>query len=155
MKQKSGRRRLQAPRITTAEPQLLRVLLLEDDDDTRDVLELLLCPEEGFTVETCGDVTTCVEWLAQAARESHPFDVLLLDLLLPDGHSGAEVLEICQAQPHLRLPPVVVCTALSTSHIAPYRPILEACHASIVGKPFDADALMAELRSAARRAGQS
>ncbi len=126
----------------------VRVLLLEDDGDTREVLQLLLCAEEGFHLETSADVSTCLDRLQSAAAEGRAYDVLLLDLLLPDGRSGAEVIEAAQARHDTPLPAVVVCTALAESHVQTYRPLLDAVGARVVGKPFDADALMDALRQA-------
>ena len=128
--------------------RVVRVLLLEDDVDTREVLQLLLCEEEGFHLETSADVSTCLARLRSAAADGYPYDVLLLDLLLPDGRSGAEVIEAAQSRHDTPLPAVVVCTALAESHVQMYRPLLDACGARVVGKPFDADTLIDALRQA-------
>jgi DNA-binding response OmpR family regulator len=129
----------------------LRVLALEDDGDTCEVLALLLSHEEGFDLHTCGDVATCLEQLRAAERAGRPYHVLMLDLLLRDGQSGAEVIRTAETTHCPELPPVVVCTALSDNLLQRDRPVLDACGASIISKPFDADALIDELRLAARR----
>lgn len=129
----------------------VRVLVLEDDADTRDVLALLLNEEEGFEVETCDSVASCLALLRATPHHhtSRSFDVLLLDLLLPDGHNGTEVIEAARADPRVLLPPIVVCTALSGSYLATFRTVLEGSGARIVDKPFDVDALISTLRTAA------
>jgi CheY-like chemotaxis protein len=133
---------------------LVRVLMLEDDADTREVLGLLLCAEEGFVLEAYADVDACLERLAEAERGGSSYDVLLLDILLPNGRSGIEVLEFYRARPQLRLPPVVVCSAVSPSDLAHHRPVIEATGAVVVPKPFDAGDLIATLRAAAQRGHQ-
>ncbi|GAC1447826.1 MAG: hypothetical protein PVSMB4_04020 [Ktedonobacterales bacterium] len=129
----------------------MRVLVLEDDADTRDVLALLLTEEEGFEVETCDSVASCLARLRATPHHnaSRSFDVLLLDLLLPEGHNGTEVIEAARADSRVLLPPVVVCTALSGSYLAAFRTVLEGTGARIVDKPFDVDALISALRTAA------
>jgi two-component system, sensor histidine kinase and response regulator len=127
---------------------VVRVLLLEDDVDTREVLQLLLCEDEGFHLETSADVSTCLDRIRSAAAAGHAYDVLLLDLLLPDGRSGAEVIEAAQSSNDTPLPAVVVCTALAESHVQMYRPLLDSCGARVIGKPFDADTLIDALRQA-------
>lgn len=71
----------------------LRVLVVEDDPDIREILSLVLS-SEGFIVEVVADVVSCIEQL-HATYENEmvlPFDVLLLDLVLQGGHLGTEVL---------------------------------------------------------------
>lgn len=131
----------------------LRVLVLEDDADTREALGLFLCAEEGFEMEACGAVAECLGRLRAVAAGGVPsFDVLLLDLLLLDGHVGTEVIDAARADPAVGLPPVVVCTAVAPAWLASYLPVLEACGARIISKPFNMDALQSELRAAAARA---
>jgi CheY-like chemotaxis protein len=131
---------------TSGFERIIRVLVLDDDKDTCDVLMMLLSAEEGFACETSTDVATCLKRLREAAA---PFDVLLLDLLLPDGHSGLEVVEAARADPSLHLPPIVACTALGDALLGAYRSTLDASGARMITKPFDSETLLAELRAAA------
>jgi CheY-like chemotaxis protein len=106
-----------ATRAADPPPAPLRVLLLDDDADTCEAFESLLCPEDGFEMRTTGTVHACVEWLRLASATGRPYDVLLLDLALPGGHWGTEVLEAAQHDPEMSLPAVVVCTALSGAYL--------------------------------------
>ena len=63
----------------------LRLLVVDDEEVIRDVLETLLA-REGYEVTTAADGTEAI-----AVFETEPFDVVLLDLMLPD-RSGLEVL---------------------------------------------------------------
>jgi len=158
-----------APELLPAGKELpirvIRVLILEDDPDMAESLSLVLSLDEGFAVEIVHDVATCLERLqastALSARSDmgqghlhvHPFDVLLLDLLLGAGHVGTEVLGAAAAGaiPQLDMPPVVVCTGLSRAYLAAREPTLRlaANNIRVLLKPFDIDTLMTELRVAA------
>ena len=143
--------------------RVIRVLILEDDPDMAESLSLVLSLDESFAVEIVHDVATCLERLqastALSARSDmgqghlhvHPFDVLLLDMLLGAGHVGTEVLGAAVAIPHLDMPPVVVCTGLSRAYLAAREPMLRlaANNIRVLLKPFDIDTLMTELRVAA------
>lgn len=130
----------------------IRVLALEDDPDIRDLLSVVLSVNEGFAVEIVDDVAGCLKQLhaSVATEDPAPFDVLLLDLALRDGHLGTEVLRAA-AQPEVqwRLPPVVVCTGHSAAYLASHAPEIAASKARVLPKPFDIDDLAAELRMVA------
>ena len=144
-------RQPQPPQSPPRERRALRVLVLDDDLDTREVLKLILCLEEGFEMVDCADTESCLEELRAATCGETPlFDVLLLDLLLPGGHAGTEILAACDSgcadAPHL--PPVVACTALSDAALTPYRSLLDRHGAQIIRKPFGIDTVLAALRAA-------
>ena len=66
---------------------MIRILLLEDDASLIDGLEYAL-GKNGFDVETVRTVRGAMACL----RQSAPYDLLLLDVTLPDG-TGFEVCE--------------------------------------------------------------
>ena len=71
---------------------LLRVLVVEDDTTVRDLLCASIEAESGLQLCAALDcVTDAIAWLS-----SHPLDILLTDLGLPDG-SGIEVISACAA----------------------------------------------------------
>ncbi len=83
----------------------LRLLIVDDEEVIRDVLETLLS-REGYDVTTTANATE-----ALAAFEADPQDVVLLDLMLPD-RPGLEVLrEIRRRDPDAV---VVIVTAYSS-----------------------------------------
>ena len=69
---------------------MTRILLVEDDDTIARGLRYAL-EQEGYAIATAGTVAAA----AAALRETPDFDLLLIDLGLPDG-SGFEV---CRAAP--------------------------------------------------------
>ncbi len=146
----------------------LRVLILEDDLPLQEAFSFLFSSEEGFEMECVSDLTMCLERLRATNSTSAwsdsgsssqrlpqlPFDVLLLDVRLQDGHLGTEVFATAQQEPGLYLPPIVICTALPDRALAA---VLKDCAVSlltydmrVVHKPFDIDTLTTEVHSAAR-----
>ncbi len=145
-----------AESLLDGERRLIRVLILEDDPDAAEAFTLVLSLDEGFAIDIVRDVPTCLDHLQASSvlmdsGHSHPFDVLLLDMLLRAGHRGTEVIEAAATIPHLNLPPVIVCTALSRAALKAYAPGLNVNTIRILFKPFDIDDLMAEVRAAANR----
>jgi len=77
-----------APTVSTARAarEKLRMLLLEDHDDTARALSRLL-ENRGYKVKTVSTVAS-----AKAAAKDNEFDILLCDLGLPDG-TGVDFIE--------------------------------------------------------------
>jgi CheY-like chemotaxis protein len=66
-------------------PPMLRVLLVEDNPDSREAISRLL-RGEGFAIETARDIRSAME-----LASSREFDVLVSDIGLPDG-SGLDLM---------------------------------------------------------------
>jgi DNA-binding response OmpR family regulator len=79
------------------------VLIVEDDDATRDAMARLLA-REGYLVLTAATGHDAVGLLDSAAA---PVDVLLLDVRLPDVNGTELCARLREAYPDL---PVVICT---------------------------------------------
>jgi CheY-like chemotaxis protein len=132
----------------------IRVLILEDDPDTALALSLVLSLDGAFAADVVHNVATCLERVRASTAmanggQPHPYDVLLLDVVLEAGHLGTEVLAAAAVDPQLDLPPVLVCTALSGTYLATRAPEVAAHNSRVLLKPFDIDTLTAELRAAA------
>lgn len=93
---------LRAPAV--ASPQPPRVLIVEDDEDSRYVYTLIL-EANGFEVVTA---TSGVEGLA-LARETHP-DAILMDVSIPET-DGWTVTETLKGDAATRPIPIIVITA--------------------------------------------
>ncbi|MES2717636.1 MAG: response regulator transcription factor [Pseudomonadota bacterium] len=125
----------------------MRVLVLEDD---RRIAEGLVAHlgRQGHAVDTAA--TLAAGWAALCAE---PFDLLLLDLGLPDG-DGASLLARLRAAPAGALPdahtPVLVMTA--RDQVAARIGALDQGADDYVTKPFDPDELAARMRALRRRA---
>jgi len=82
-----------------------RVLVADDSQANRDVLVSYLT-REGHYVEAVGDGLAAV-----SAVLEQPFDVVLLDMIMP-GMNGDEVLKVIKGEPRLRSLPVIMISAL-------------------------------------------
>lgn len=107
-----------------------RVLVVEDDDDLRETLNVILS-DEGFDVLEAAHGGEALDALASDGRT----DVILLDLLMPV-LDGWATLEALRANPSLAHLPVIVCTS------APER---APAGVPVLSKPLDLDALLAAI----------
>ncbi len=116
------------------------VLVVDDEAEIRESLETLL-QLEGYTVTTAA---TGHEGLAQIGERA--FDVVLLDLALPD-KSGMDVLtEIRLANPQQA---VIMVTAYGTVENAVRA--MQAGATNFIQKPWDNEKLLADVRAAIAR----
>ena len=118
----------------------MRILVVEDDPMLFDGL-LVGLGLAGFTVDA---VASCEE--AFAALQTHSYDAVVLDLMLPDG-SGLDILASLRRRKDVT--PVVLLTA--RDQVSDRIAGLDAGADDYVGKPFDLDELAARVRAAARR----
>ena len=116
-----------------------RVLVVDDEPQIVRGLKVIL-RTDGYEVETAA---TQAE--ATAALAARPPDVVLLDLVLPDG-SGVE---ICRALRGWSRIPVVVLSAVGDEREKVRA--LDAGADDYITKPFNADELLARLRAVLRR----
>ncbi len=125
----------------------MRVLVVEDDPGIAAGLQAHL-QAQGWAVDVVGALAP-----AWAALLAEPFDLLLLDLGLPDG-DGQDLLRRLRGHPPGRRPgnamPVLIMTARDqvTSRITG----LDLGADDYLTKPFDADELAARMRALQRRA---
>ncbi|MCW5966409.1 MAG: sigma-54-dependent Fis family transcriptional regulator [Bryobacterales bacterium] len=115
-------------------PKNARILVIDDEPDVREMLEFLL-EEEGFAVDTAPDATAGLAKLA--ARD---YDLLLLDLMLPD-MSGMDVLKRIRKED--RELPVCMVTAHGSTSVAVEA--LKGGANDYFSKPFDNQKLILEI----------
>ena len=117
-----------------------RILLVEDDRETRRLVESLLS-EEGYVVDAVGRLTS-----ASAAARTAIYDAVVLDLGLPDGDG----IELCREWRSAGMAtPILVVTA--RADVASRVRGLDAGADDYVGKPFAVAELRARLRAVMRR----
>ncbi len=111
------------------------ILVVEDDNDWRELLELVFT-HEGFHVRAAAEGTEALRLLSEESP-----DIIVLDLMLP-WVNGIEVLARVRQQPHLAAMPVVVTTATATSafDLRSFAPV------HVMHKPVDVPSLLAVTR---------
>ncbi len=118
-----------------------QILVVDDEVDIREGLEMLLV-SEGYGVETAHNGTEGIQKM-----ESHGYDLVLLDLMMPD-RSGMEVLE--EVRTRDRETPIFMITAYGSVEAAVNALKLGAN--DYFSKPWDNEKLIIEIdRMIARR----
>jgi len=118
------------------------VLLMDDEDSVREFMEAILA-ELGFTVDSAGDDKSTIDLFRKAVKNGNHYDLVILDLTIPGGKGGKEVLEDLMA-----IDSGVVALAYSGYADDPVIsfPTGYGFKASF-SKPFDLDKLMAVISS--------
>jgi signal transduction histidine kinase/ActR/RegA family two-component response regulator len=112
------------------------VLLVEDEEGVRRASERIL-RQAGFDVVAASDGPE-----ALALFEAHPVDVLVTDVVMPGGLSGADLAERLRLlRPDL---PVVFTSGYGRDHLAHRGPLLSGTQ--LLRKPFPADTLVDVVR---------
>ena len=120
----------------------LRVLLVDDEADTREVLRVLL-EVQGATVTTASSAGEALELLRR-----HPTDVLLADIGMPeqDGYALIEAIRALSTSEAI-IPAIAVTAYVSSRDRAR---AFKAGYGWHVAKPVDPDQLIAVISAAAR-----
>ena len=106
------------------------ILIIDDEDDIRDVAQVALETVGGWQVSTASNGP---EGLTQMAAD--PPDAVLLDVMMPD-MDGLEVLRRIQANPTIQSIPVILMTAKTQA--ADQQRFLAMGVTAIITKPFKA-----------------
>jgi two-component system, OmpR family, response regulator MtrA len=116
-----------------------KILFVEDDRDIREIVAHGL-ENTGFSVVTEGDGRQALVWFRR-----EPFDVVILDIMLPSLNG----LEICRRVRRESPVPIIMLTArIDTTDVIAG---LEAGADDYVTKPFEIEELIARLRAILRR----
>jgi DNA-binding NtrC family response regulator len=116
------------------------VLIIDDEAEIRESLQTLL-EMEGYDVETAA---TGMQGLSRIGQR--PFDLVLLDLALPD-RNGMDILADAHAQD--RGLSVIMITAYGTVENAVKA--MQSGAANFIQKPWDNEKLLADVRAAVAR----
>jgi twitching motility two-component system response regulator PilG len=112
------------------------ILIVEDDDGLRDVLEIVL-REEGFQVELCPDGQVAMDTLTADKNRGKLPTMIILDLNMPVV-DGWQVSKWLDADPVLGKIPVIVTSATEQQGEA-----AKALHAdAYLVKPFSTDEIL-------------
>ena len=119
-----------------------RILIVDDEQSLLEFLQLLF-REEGYEVQCANSVESARQTIAE-----NSFDLVLSDILMPDGN-GLELLrEIKEREPH---PAVIMMTAYTSTKSAIEAMKLGAYH--YISKPFDVDEIKVVVSKALEKTG--
>jgi two-component system, OmpR family, alkaline phosphatase synthesis response regulator PhoP len=119
-----------------------KILVVEDDEDLAELIRYNLA-KEAFVVRAAGSGEEAVR-----ASAAEPFDLVLLDLMLP-GIDGLEVCRHLKADPRTARLPIVMVTAKGED--ADIVAGLSLGADDYVVKPFSPKVLVARIRAVLRR----
>jgi len=108
-----------------------RILVVDDDADVRELIKLALAGQ-GHDVASVASGRAALEQLAQ-----HAYDLIVCDLHMPD-RDGPAVYRALARRPPPR-PAVLFVTGYADA--GPYKEFLRTMPVTVVGKPFDINAL--------------
>lgn len=134
----SLREELQRLQVESSSGLSGRIMVVDDEATSRKMLSLYLS-QQGYEVET----SESGEQALQSLRV-RPYDIVLLDLLMP-GMDGYQVLETLKADVELRELPVIVVSAVEEAD-GVARLIEMGAHDHL-SKPFNAQLLTARVRA--------
>jgi signal transduction histidine kinase len=125
--------------LRSADLRGLRVLVVEDEGDTRDILDVLL-RESGAEVEAVPDAETAMQ-----AMQSRPPDVLISDIGMPEMDGYDLIRQVRRLSPDAggRVPAIAL-TAFA--HGSDHREALRAGYDRHLAKPVDAVTLTRTVR---------
>jgi sigma-B regulation protein RsbU (phosphoserine phosphatase) len=126
-----------ASQATGAQTQGPRILVVDDNDDNRYTLTLYLNLEGYGNIEVAAGGATAI-----ARLEREPFDLVLLDVMMPE-IDGYQVLIWLKTQDHLRDLPIVMISSLN--EMASVVRCIELGAVDYLNKPFDPVLLRARI----------
>ena len=122
-----------------------RILIVEDEAHLADGVRFNL-EQEGYEVEIAGDGRRALELLSSGVEGRRPFDLVILDLMLPE-MSGFEVARRARAAGNFS--PILILTAKDATQDL-VRGLEEGAD-DYLTKPFRLDELLARVRGLLRR----
>jgi len=118
---------------------MTNVLIIEDEEDTRDIMKLVLT-DSGFDVATAATGESGLK----AIKKKVP-DLIVLDILLPD-ITGLTLLDKLKANDKYKSIPIVVVTAVAKEIGVKEEIAKKYPEVGFVEKPFSVDSLIAAVK---------
>ncbi len=128
---------------------MLKTLIVDDSKYQRYIIELCLAP---FCVcDQAGDGEEAVLLFERALQETAPYDLVVLDILMPvmDGHKALQHINALQERAHIpegRRSKVIMLSSLDDPHNMMRAQFEEGAHAYVT-KPFEDETLIEALRN--------
>jgi len=120
-------------------PVLSDILVVDDSKVMRDMISACLRADPSLAVTHAASGLEAIERLSL-----QPFDLLVLDLNMPD-IGGLEVVEFVRAQDKLKALPILIVTTRGDD--GSRERVLAAGASKYLTKPFTPEAILAEVRA--------
>ncbi len=119
-----------------------RVLYMDDESALRDIAGEML-GHMGYEVEFARDGAEAIKMYSEAAASKKPFDVVIMDLTIPDGMGGAEaVRKLREIDPGVK---AIVSSGYANDPII--KDFKKYDFSGVIAKPFDVDELVRVIES--------
>ena len=127
---------------------MIKLLIIEDSEETVDLIRLILSNENDIRIFDANTIKDGMDLIKKDA-----FDIILLDLSLPDGN-GTYVCEQVRKFPELYGRPFIVALTADTSQESVNKNLELGCD-DYIKKPFDRKELVIRLRKVIKRLPQN
>ena len=127
---------------------MIKLLIIEDSEETVDLIRLILSNENDIRIFDANTIKAGMDLIKKDA-----FDIILLDLSLPDGN-GTYVCEQVRKFPELYGRPFIVALTADTSQESVNKNLELGCD-DYSKKPFDRKGLVIRLRKFIKRLPQN
>ena len=127
---------------------MIKLLIIEDSEETVDLIRLILSNENDIRIFDANTIKDGMDLIKKDA-----FDIILLDLSLPDGN-GTYVCEQVRKFPELYGRPFIVALTADTSQESVNKNLELGCD-DYIKKPFDIKELVIRLRKFIKRLPQN
>jgi len=127
---------------------MIKLLIIEDSEETVDLIRLILSNESDIKIF---EANTINEGINSIKKDI--FDIILLDLSLPDGN-GTYICEQVRQFPELYGKPFIIALTADTSQESVNRNLELGCD-DYIKKPFDTGELLIRLRKFIKRLPQN
>ena len=127
---------------------MIKLLIIEDSEETVDLIRLILSNESDIKIFDANSIKDSINLIKKDI-----FDIILLDLSLPDGN-GTYVCEQVRKFPELYGKPFIIALTADTSQESVNRNLELGCD-DYIKKPFDTEELLIRLRKFIKRLPQN
>ena len=127
---------------------MIRLLIIEDSEETVDLIRLILSNESDIKIFDANSIKDSINLIKKDI-----FDIILLDLSLPDGN-GTYVCEQVRKFPELYGKPFIIALTADTSQESVNRNLELGCD-DYIKKPFDTEELLIRLKKFIKRLPQN
>ena len=127
---------------------MIKLLIIEDSEETVDLIRLILSNESDIKIFEANTINEGIDSIKKDI-----FDIILLDLSLPDGN-GTYICEQVRQFPELYGKPFIIALTADTSQESVNRNLELGCD-DYIKKPFDTEELLIRLKKFIKRLPQN